>query len=528
MNKAIASALIALTLAQPALSEGASSPEAKSEAQPAQCEGVSTPLVKSLSAGLQARAELQYSSAEGHTPLWLNANRYGLSSLESNNGALRLTIDRPLTADSLRHWGIGYAADMAVASHFSSDVILQQLYLKLRYRKASVTIGQKEEPLNLKPQGLTTGSQALGINARPIPGIRFAFDDYVDFLNGWMGIRGHFFYGMQTDGDFQNRMETGRYIDKTIVHHKSGFLRFGRKDRPLTVEAGLEMATQFGGDIYNKVKGTVTHRDKSLKSFIKAIYGGKSDQESGNYHSAEGNMLGAWLMRVNYDRPTFSVSAYADHYFEDDSQMFLLDYDGYGKGDRWDVKESKRFLLYPLRDILLGADLQLKAFRPISHVVVEYVCSRHQAGPIYHDHSTYIPDHIGGADNYCNHGTYGSWSHWGQINGNPLYRAPLYDGNALVTTSNRFKAWHVALAGSPATALSYRLLATWQKGWGTYGNPFLYVKRNFSFLSEVDYSLSGSLRGITVRAAFALDRGELLGNNTGGQISIIWNSVLCR
>ena len=477
--------------------------------------------------GLEGRIETQFSFSEGTTPLWLNANKYGMSSLESNNAHIRMKAERKIDNDSARQWGIGYAADVAMANHLASHLIIQQLFAKIRYRKASVTFGQKEETLNLKPHDLSTGSQTLGINARPIPGIRIALDDYVDFLHGWMGIKGHFFYGMQTDGSFQKKHETEQYTDHILVHHKAGFLRFGKKDQPLTIEAGLEMATQFGGTTY-KSDGTVENNDKSLLAFVKAIYGGTSDVESGNYHSSLGNMLGSILLRVNYDRPSFAVSAYADHLFEDNSQLVLIDYDGYGEGEEWEKKKRQRYLLYPLKDLLAGVECRIKNFNPLNRIVIEYICTRNQSGPIYHDHTPVIPDHIGGMDNYMNHGIYGSWSHWGQINGNPLYRAPLYDGHALKTTNNRFKAWHFGIAGNPTDELSYRLLATWQKGWGTYDNPFTYMQRNFSMLAEAEYNLNSIVKGITVKGAFALDRGSILGDNTGAQLSIIWNGKLCR
>ena len=99
---------------------------------------------------------------------------------------------------------------------------------------------------------------------------------------------------------------------------------------------------------------------------------------------------------------------------------------------------------------------------------------------------------------------------------------------ALKTTNNRFKAWHFGIAGNPTDELSYRLLATWQKGWGTYDNPFTYMQRNFSMLAEAEYNLNSIVKGITVKGAFALDRGSILGDNTGAQLSIIWNGKLCR
>ena len=51
--------------------------------------------------------EVQGSYSRGKTPLWLNANRYGLSSLDKTNGYLRAALIRPLCADSARRWGVG-------------------------------------------------------------------------------------------------------------------------------------------------------------------------------------------------------------------------------------------------------------------------------------------------------------------------------------------------------------------------------------------------------------------------------------
>ena len=41
--------------------------------------------------GLGYKVEAQGSFASGETPLWLNANKFGLSSLERNNGYRRPT-----------------------------------------------------------------------------------------------------------------------------------------------------------------------------------------------------------------------------------------------------------------------------------------------------------------------------------------------------------------------------------------------------------------------------------------------------
>ena len=60
------------------------------------------------------RVEIQGSFSDGKTPLWLNANKYGLSSLDKTNGYVRGAIIRQINTDSARRWGIGYGIDVAV------------------------------------------------------------------------------------------------------------------------------------------------------------------------------------------------------------------------------------------------------------------------------------------------------------------------------------------------------------------------------------------------------------------------------
>ena len=65
-----------------------------------------------LSRDASWQVEMQGGYAKGKTPLWLNANRYGLSTLDRGNGYLRASVVRPLQADSARRWGVGYGLDL--------------------------------------------------------------------------------------------------------------------------------------------------------------------------------------------------------------------------------------------------------------------------------------------------------------------------------------------------------------------------------------------------------------------------------
>lgn len=496
-------------------------------------------LVASLSSqtfveGLVQTYELQSTLGSDRTPFWLQSNRYGLSSLEAPNGYLRGSVVRPLSTDSLKRWGIGYGIDLAVTQHFASTIHLQQAFADLRYRHLVVTLGQKEQPLQLRHQRLSSGSQTLGINARPVPGFRLEVPHYwsVPGTRDWLALRGHVFYGMTTDGSWQADWteRQHRYAEHVLLHTKAGYLRVGPQsaEHPYSLELGLEMACQFGGTLYNTMHGTVKG-NTGLRAFSDAFFVMGSDEVDATYHNVGGNQLGSWLARFNYDWPSFGLSFYADHFFEDHSSMFLLDYDGYGQGSDWNHRQDSRYLFYPLCDLMLGLEVRLP-FPWLRTLVVEHLDTRYQSGPIYHDHNPGLSDHIGGDDNYYNHYLYSGWTHWGQAMGNPLYRSPLYnDDHTLSIQSNRFQAWHVGAEGAwhcPKLEGDYRMLFSSQQSWGTYQSPYLSPQDDQSLLAEVSARLSdaqSSWSRYTVRAAFGWDRGELLGTNTGLQLSIIYS-----
>lgn len=500
---------------------------------------LSLPLMaQSLTSGLQQTYEVQYAVSQGRTPLWLNANRYGLSSLKGSNGYVRGRVERPMADEASRRWDVGYCADLAVPMGYTSHLVVQQLYAEVRYKHGVLTVGQKEQPMAFESSDLSTGAQTLGINARPVPGVRLALPRYYDIpgLRGWLGIKGHLSYGLMTDGDWQEQWtrQQSHYAQDVWLHTKAGYLRIGREEPrlqafPLTLELGLEMAAQFGGTMYHTSYGTV-HGTGGLKGALQALTATGSDEADPTYHNVAGNQLGSWVARLSYDAAAWRASAYVDHYFEDHSAMFFLDYDGYGTGDAWDDRVKSRYLAYPLRDMLVGLDVELKSSPWLRHVVLEYLDTRYQSGPIYHDHNTGISDHIGGDDNYYNHLLYQGWSHWGQVMGNPLYRSPLYNkDHTLTIQNNRSQAWHLGAMGQCAPVrgqrLDYRMLLTWQSALGTYQSPLLDIKHNFSLLAEATWSPIGwgpdYLRHASLRLAFGMDRGAVTGNNTGLQTSII-------
>ena len=466
-----------------------------------------------------------------YTPLWLSANKYGLSSLDKYNGYVLAGLSKSLDQKRDKVFDYGFGASVAVGYNFSSTLIIQEAYAEGRWLKGVLTVGSKQWPMELKNNQLSSGSQTLGMNARPVPQVRMALPEYLTFANGWIGLKGHIAYGKTTDDNWQKDFtnKQSKYTEDALYHTKAGYLRIGKVDKyPLSVELGLEHVALFGGTSYRKWEngqliGVPNSHD--LSSFWHAFTGGGSDVGETTYQNVEGDMLGSWVARVNYDASSWNLGVYADHYFEDHSSMFLLDYDGYGQGEEWNIKKDHRYFLYDLKDIMLGGELTLKQGTWVKNIVLEYLYTKYQSGPIYHDHTAGLPDHIGGRDNYYNHSIYTGWQHWGMVMGNPLYLSPLYNEDGSISVkNNRFIAWHGGVSGSILTGLDYRMLITYQKGYGTYGAMYPHPRRNVSWLAEATYHLPKG--GWNMTAAIAFDKGGLLGDNYGLQLTVSKRGII--
>ena len=71
-------------------------------------------------------------SSGDNNPFWLNANKYGLSSLDTSNGYLRASLAKKATVDSLGQFKWGGMVDIATAFNYSSTFIVQQAFLEGR------------------------------------------------------------------------------------------------------------------------------------------------------------------------------------------------------------------------------------------------------------------------------------------------------------------------------------------------------------------------------------------------------------
>ncbi len=501
----------------------------------------------------QTRSYLRYftqlnliTSNGDYAPYMLTANRQGLSSVESNSRYGRYGLNYGITSNN-GNLRLNSVADVVIGYNQKSDVYIQQLYADFSWKWLTLSIGSKERYGELQSDTrqfegsefasnmvnrfhptmyfvqqsmLGSGGLSYSGNSAPIPQIRLEIPDYIPFpwSNEWVKIRGHIAYGMFTDAGFQSLFSrenpTTQYGKNILYHSKAAFIEIGKAEKfPLLFEGGLEMYTQFGGDIYTHKDGKIISMPRRAMDFWKAFIplSGSDDTPTVEQTNISGNQMGSWHAAFTVPTKVADIRIFGEHFFEDFSQLFFIEYQSDRKGNR-------NIIYYPWRDIKLGIRITNKSryITFVSAIQYEYLSTKDQSGALYHDPSDYFNEQMDGADNYYNHGIYPGWHHWGMGIGNPLIFSPAYNTNgSLQFKGNRVTAHTVGLNGTleKYTPLSYRLIYTYSENYGTYANPFPEKKYTTSLLADVIFAPSNSKW--LGRISFAYDKSNHIGENTG-------------
>lgn len=503
--------------------------------------------------GLHLLAQGNYIYSNGdNAPYWLTARRQGLSSIETRNGYIRIggIYNDCFGRNNSFHYKI--AADITANENNRSDFFLQQAYGEIDWRWLTLSIGSKERYSEQKGDDkqftgtafgknrintlfpniyamqlcdLSSGGLAYSGNSRPIPQVRIEIPEYTPFpgTNGWLHVRAHIAYGRFADAAFQKDYTrdypTARYGENILFHSKAAFIKIGKEERfPLIFEGGLEMYSQFGGDIYSHRSGHILSMPRTIKDYFKAFIplSGGDDTPLDEQTNISGNQIGNWHIALTIPTKVCDIRLYGEHMFEDFSQLFFFEYQSNKDGKR-------RVIYYPWRDIMLGARITNKSdFMPfISAVQYEYLSTYDQSGALYHDPSVNFNDQMDGVDNYYNHGIYPGWHHWGMGIGNPLIISPLYNRNGdLEFRGNRLIAHNIGINGHLGSIipLAYRLQYTYNENWGSYYHPFSNKRYTTSLLGEFIYAPKESPWIASLSVGY--DRSNLIGNNFGAMVTL--------
>jgi len=479
-------------------------------------------------ASLDYRASIIANASTGDfAPYMLGSWNYGKITEKSGiwqNGYIGKRLDR----NSRFSWSAGfeYMLGYGSAAHYDdyrtmnggkpstrasrqAPARIQQLYGELKYRSVYLLAGMKERHSGIVDDRLSSGDFVRSNNARPIPGIAIGFIDFQDvpFTNGWLQIDGEVMYGRFCDNSFEEKRFNyySGYLDDNLLYtYKRCYFRT-KPSQPLSVTVGMQTGAEFGGCTYYYRGGRLVQTMNHGFHF-RDIFDMFLPLEDNGEDYYKGNTLGSWDFKARYTLQNGSkISAYFQWPFEDGS--------GIGKMNGWDG--------------LWGLQYDFAPGTPVSTVVLEYLDFTNQSGPIHwatdDNPGTDIKHEITGGDNYYNNNYYGAYANYGMSIGTPFLMSPLYNLNGFLEyMHNRARGFHAALMGNYGR-VQYRAMVSYQKAGGMGRIPAPRKLHDTSAMLEAVWIPAEKLPGLQLKAAAAIDAGNLRGNNFGALISVSYS-----
>ncbi len=465
------------------------------------------------------------------TAYYITANRHGALSTDVNSFGIRAAVQGTTTLDD---WHFSYGVDLIGQTDVYTPFFIQQLYGRAQWHNLFVELGSREYPSALRNQQLSSGSLIWSGNSHPIPQLRLGTDGFVTIpgTSGWLQAMFDFDYGLFTDNHFlkqryneynpDGKLEGAAqsFLTTGAWHHQKRLFLRSNPNRMFVGTLGLEHAVQFGGTTTNYINNTIMGTLEQHVSFGDAMKvlipsGGDSDAAVGDQNFIYGNHLGnvSLMLDWNIDRQN-RLSLYGENMFEDGS--------GFCKRNGWDG--------------LWGIEYRSFYFKYITGIVLEYLQTTDQSGAIHwapQDHRGEVGGEARGADEYYNNYFYCGYAHYGQSMGSPMLKSPIYNRDSYLRfTDNRIQAWHMGIEGTvfenPAidnahkAHVGYRFLMSYRNAYGTMSIPSSHIRHDLSFLTELSFAIDDW----SITAAYAQDRGSLMGDNNTLNISLKYHGKI--
>lgn len=454
------------------------------------------------STGINLKIETMGAFTNGdNAPFWLNNNKYGLGWYNKNNQYLRTGIfsNKKIINDNI---SLRLGGDFVIANQFESDFFIQQLYLDLAYKKVNLSIGQKERPILFRNNDLTSGSLTISNNARPIPEVEFATSDFIllPYTKNTLSFTGGLSYGILTDDNYKKKIRSGDYVQNVLFHYKHLYIKFEKPESSWNIIAGVESATQWGGDNYkNHIKIYSNPHSVSDAFRVLTMQSGGSNSQEGEQVNKLGETFGSYHLIFNKKNNNGSYwKIYYEHIIDDRSGMEMNNF----PDDTW------------------GGEYNFERKQLLSTILFEFIYTKDQSGPVtLDDNGNRIYNST--ADDYYNSSFYIANQYYGFAFGTPLLTSPLYlKGENLQFINNRIIAYHIGLKGYFHRNLAYKALFTHSRGYGTPLVKFEKPKNEIMSSFELLYS-HPKLNSWNFTSAIAYDNSNiLLGKNIGIQFKI--------
>ncbi|GAB2551984.1 capsule assembly Wzi family protein [Spirosoma aerophilum] len=348
-------------------------------------------------------------SSSSTNPFWVRSNQYGEIPLESQGltirGQIRKDYSPRVSTDKHKNrFSYGYGLRAVANAGQTNQVLLPELYGKVRYGALELFAGRRREVVGLVDTTLTTGSYIWSGNALPVPKIEISIQNYIPITaNGLLAVKGNFSHGWLGNSDS---------VRNILLHQKSLYVRLGKPNWRFKLHAGFNHQVQWGGDVlYPRMDEggvRVTKFGTDLESYVyvvtgKSLYTSAPLVVQNNTASAEGgnrvgNHLGTVDLAIEYNTPNTHWFLYKQSIYEAGALYYLNNIADGLHGLSYTRKQAKQGIL---------------------KVVLEYLQTTSQGGPYTSNRSTI--EYLRGAEDYMNNGRYiDGWVYKRQTIGTPF------------------------------------------------------------------------------------------------------------
>lgn len=445
-----------------------------------------------LSSGLMAQEErgvlavntslASYTSSGKDLPFWLKSNQDGVFSSAYNLTQLLRTGFSRSFGNSVK--GLDYTFGAEVVAGYGDKLYYQpnQYWIGVKYDWVTLKFGAEADPVRFGGLSSTNGNMDASNNARPLPRISLATNDYVSFPfnRGFFSWKALYSEGMILDNS---------YIQNAHLHHKSFS---GKVELPwkLDISFGLDHYVFWGG---TSPSGGRLPGWKDYFRYILSLRAG-SDFPPGDQSNAAGSQLFLYNLEVHKVFNEKQVTFYWNHPFQNRSGMKLANIaDGL-----WGIHFS------------MGNDPRM-----VSEFVYEWMNTLSQeniatSGQIY------------SGESYFNNSVYQSgFTHFAQMMGSPIFVPTLNDSGASVGFEDtRMWMHHLGAKGFLGKSLRWKVLLTYSGNFGTGGYSLSTPVKEFSSLEELIYVPKNS--PLEFNLAVANDLGQRFENRTGFTVGLNW------
>lgn len=426
----------------------------------------------------------------GALPFWLSANQHGTLDPASANAGLQLALHRPFQGSGFTY---AFGADVVGRASEHSTLHASQLYGRLRYGAAQLTVGRRKQRIGRVDSSLSLGSVTWSKNAPPVPKATLSTDGYVPVpgTGNDVALKGHLAHGW---------LESERFVRNALLHEKSLYLRIFSPDAPLRVHAGLIHHAQWGGTHPRRGAEPVSFRHW-LNTFL-------GEQGIPDVRS-NANHLAAYDLSLDLTVGDLHARVYREFYHEDiHSFQFLSAQDG-----------------------LWGVSLR----RPNASALVTAVLWEHFR--MTRQYAKFVQVQARGDATYYHHGFYrDGWTYQGRTLGIPLItpaaRTPGLQSDLPGIGNSIVLAHHVGVEGHLGADVSYRLLGTYSRNYGAQGvcgSPACELRVDRRRERTDQYSFRVEVRGplaprhnLWLRTAVAVDTGAFYDDRIGGSVGVTW------